>query len=186
MSSTGNRFLVMMGVDAESKAHAARFNASDETAVRKAAGLMGWRIGVATSAKALELARKLPEGKLFESGKGMVPLAREELFYELAKVLSFNSAWISAGVISGTGTGTIPNSSVVKAADVVWSAIQVGSTVLAFDFGEPEIPLWNAAIVTAISKDGETLTARWRDFPQMKSFVLKAKLVGLLRPDIAS
>ena len=182
--SNGNRHLVLMGVDAEGIARAARFNASDEAAVRKAAGLMGMRLGMAKTDKAMVLANKLPEGKIFESGKSLLPRLGEDAFYELAKSLNFDQAWTSSGVISGTRTP--PNSSVVKAADIIWSAIQVGSTVLAFDYGEPEIPLWNAAIVTAISKDGETLTARWRDFPQMKPFILKAKVVGLLRPDIAS
>ncbi len=185
MSSNGNRLLVLIGVNAESKAHAARFSASDEAAVRKAAALMALRVGVAASSKALELARKLPEGKLFEqSGKGLVPLVREEMFYELSKALSFDSAWTAAGVVRGTST--TPNSSHVKAADVIWSAIEVGSTVLAFDYSEPEIPLWNAAIVTAISKDGETLTARWRDFPGCQPISVKRRLVAVLRPDIAS
>src|SRR6185437_7774676 len=99
--SNGNKVLVILNVDDARKAHAARFNAGDEGAVRKAAGLMGMRLGVAKSDKALELARKLPEGKLFDSGKGLVPLVDQDLYYALCGSLTFDQAWMSRGVITG-------------------------------------------------------------------------------------
>src|ERR1051325_8305144 len=45
MSNDRNKTFVMLCVDNERKAHAARFNAGDESAVRKASGLMGMRLG---------------------------------------------------------------------------------------------------------------------------------------------
>src|ERR1700690_824367 len=169
--SNGNRILVMLGVDNERKSHAARFNLSDEAGVRKAAGLMSMRLGVAKTDKALALAHKLPEGKLFESGKSMLPLVRCETFYQLCGNLTFDEAWTTTGIV--TGTGTKPDTATLKASDTVWATIKIGSTVLAFDLADPEVPGWSAAIVTAVSKDGETLTARWRDFPDFKPFVTK-------------
>ena len=182
MSNDRNKTFVMLCVDNERKAHAARFSAGDEGAVRKAAGLMGMRLGVAKTDKALELARKLPEGKLFESGKGMVPLAREDIYYALCANLTFDQAWMSRGVV--TGADSSPDSATLKAADAYWATVKIGSTVLVFDFDEPEYPLWSAAIVTAIAKD--TLTARWRDYPGLKPFTVQRQSVGLLRPSIAS
>jgi len=184
MSSNGNRILVMLGVDSERKSHAARFNPSDEAGVRKAAGLMNMRLGVAKTDKALALAHKLPEGKLFESGKGMVPLVREEAFYELCTSLTFDESWTTAGIV--TGTDAKPDTATLKASDTVWATIKIGSTVLAFDPTDPEIPGWGAAVVTAIAKNGETLTARWRDFPGFKPFTVERHLVGLLRPGTGS
>lgn len=173
--SNGNKMLVMLCVDNERKAHAARFSAGDEGAVRKAAALMCMRLGVAKTDKALELARKLPEGKLF-----MVPLVREDIYYALCGNLTFDHAWTVKGVI--TGTDSSPDSATSKAADSYWATVKVGSTVLVFDLDEPEFPLWSAAIVTAITKDGETLTARWRDYPGLKTFTVPRQSVGLLRP----
>lgn len=182
--SNGNKMLVILNVDDARKAHAARFNAGEEGAVRKAAGLMGMRLGVAKTDKALELARKLPEGKLFDSGKGMVPLVREDIYYALCANLTFDQAWTSRGVV--TGADSSPDSTTLKAADAYWATVKIGSTVLVFDYDEPEFPLWSAAIVTGIARDGETLTARWRDYPALKPFTVQRQSVGLLRPNIAS
>jgi len=178
------KFVVMLGVDNEQKARAARFDPSEEVAVRKAAGLMNYRTGIAKTDQAIELAGKLPEGKLFESGLGMAPLVREETFYKLFEHLTFDAAWNSSGIISGTKPNS--DSSVLKAANELWASIKVGSTVLCFDQTEPAIFGWSAAIVLSISKDGEKLELRWRDWPSFKPFNVERRMVALLRPDICS
>ena len=177
-----NKMLVVIGVSDDRKARAARFDLSHEAAARKAAALMNYRVGIPKSEQAMLLASKLPEGKLFESGLGMIPLCREEVFYKLLELLTFDPTWIVIGVISGRGTTAAPE--VVKAADSVWSAVKVGSTVLAFEGTDPTAFGWNAAIVTAMSKDGATLDLRWRDWPGEKSFRAQRQTVALLRPDV--
>jgi hypothetical protein len=178
-----NKLLVVIGVSDDRKARAARFDLAHEAAARKAAGLMNYRVGIPKSEQAILLASKLPEGKLFESGLGMIPLVREEVFYKLFELLTFDQTWNSLGVISGRGHAA--SSDLVKAADAVWSAIKVGSTVLAFEGTDPTAFGFNAAIVTAISKDGATLDLRWRDWAGEKTFKAQRQTVALLRPDVS-
>src|SRR5579863_7595178 len=153
-----SKLLVVIGVSDDRKARAARFDLAHEAAARKAAALMNYRVGIPKSEQAVLLASKLPEGKLFESGLGMIPLVREEVFYKLFEVLSFDQTWNAIGVISGRGTTATPE--LVKAADAVWAGIRVGSVVLAWESSDPMLFGWSAAIVTAISKDGATLDLR--------------------------
>jgi hypothetical protein len=177
-----NKLLVVIGVSDDRKARAARFDLTQEAAARKAAGLMNYRVGIPKSEQAILLSSKLPEGKLFESGLGMVPLVNETVFYKLLEMLTFDQTWTTLGVISGRGHAAGPD--LVKAADTVWSAIKVGSTVLAFEGTDPTAFGFNAATVTGISKDGATLDLRWRDWPGEKAFKAQSKTVALLRPDV--
>jgi hypothetical protein len=177
-----NKLLVVIGVSDDRKARAARFDLTQEAAARKAAGLMNYRVGIPKSEQAILLAGKLPEGKLFESGLGMIPLVREEVFYKLFELLTFDPTWVSLGVISGRGHSA--SAELVKAADAVWSAIKVASTVLVFEGSDSTAFGWNAAIVVGVSKDGATLDLRWRDWPGEKAFKMQSKTVALLRPDV--
>src|SRR5580704_6710732 len=122
-----NKYLVMLGVGDDRKARAAKFDVSQEAQVRKASGLMNFRVGNAKTDQAAALAAKLPDGKLFESsGLGMVPLTRDEIFLKLYEHLTFDPAWNSTGIISGKVAST--DSNVVKAGETLWGAIKIGST----------------------------------------------------------
>jgi hypothetical protein len=176
------KLLVMMGVADDRKPRAARFEFKDEGTVRKAAAAMNMRVGLAKSDQAATLATRLPPGKLFESGVGLVPLVRSEVFYKLQELLSFDETWTGVGLISGRGTTATPE--LIKAADGVWSSVKVGSTVLAYEGSDQTMFGWNAAIVTAVSKDGLILDLRWRDWPEEKAFRAKLKTVAVFRPDV--
>jgi hypothetical protein len=143
---------------------------------------MGFRVGTAKNEQAAQVVRNLPAGKLFESGKGMVPLVREELFYNLGGLLIYDDLWTTYGVVSGTVSK--PEISVAKAADEYWASIKPGSVVLIHDRTYPGEPCWCAAIVTAVTKDGNRLTARWRDCPGFKPFEVDRRAVALIRPEI--
>jgi hypothetical protein len=177
-ASNKTKHLVVLGVADDRKARAARFALTDEAAVRKMAGLMNFRVGIPKTEQAVALASKLPEGKIFDKS-GLVPLVAEKLFYKLFESLSFDTEWTSAGIISGRENAADPD--LVKAADAVWSAIRVGSIVLAWESPDPTLFGWSAAVVTAVSKDGATLDLRWRDWPE-KAFRSKKSAVGLLCP----
>jgi hypothetical protein len=178
------KYLVLFGVDAERKARAAKFELKDEAAVRKAAGLMNYRVGLAKSDDAMRLASALPDGKLFESGLGMAPMVREETFNKLFEVLSFDDNWISHGLITGAKTNL--DAATIKAANELWCTIKVGSIVLAFDTTYGDYPMWQPAVVVSISKNGETLELRWRDWPGYKPFETQRKFVALFRPDVCA
>jgi hypothetical protein len=177
-----SKLLVILGVTDDRKPRAVQFDIKDEGIVRKAAAAMNMRVGIARSEQAAMLASKLPLGKIYESGVGLVPLVRSELFYKLQELLVFDQTWTEIGVISGRGNSSTPE--LIEAADKVWSAIKVGSVVLAFDNDDPTMFGWGAAIVGAVSKDGLTLDLRWRDWPETKTFKAKRQTIGLLRPDV--
>jgi hypothetical protein len=180
--STKGKFMVVMGVGDDRKPRAACFDSIDDDAVCKAAALMNFRLGIPKSSQATALVSKLPDGKLFESGLGLVPLCSETTFYKLNELLTFDQGWKTSGAI--TGRPTEVEEPVQKAADVLWEAIKPGTTVLTFcdiegDFG------WGAAIVLSASKNGERLDLRWRDWPG-KVFTVDRRSVALLRPEFST
>jgi hypothetical protein len=177
-----NKYLVMLGVGDDRKARAARFDLPDEAGVRRAAGLLNFRVGFAKGDAACAQAGKLPEGKLSESGLGMVPLVAEDKFYLLFKLLSFDAAWDSAGIIPGRPQVT--DAAILEAAEKLWSGIKVGSVVLAFDGSDAEAFGWSAAVVVSIDDKGQTLHLRYRDWPGFKTFQANARSVALLHPEL--
>jgi hypothetical protein len=180
--STKVKHIVMFGAGDDGKARACRFDASQEPAVRKAAGLMNFRVGCPKTEQASALAAKLPEGALLNSGLVAATAIADDVFYKLAKLMTFDNKWNTTGTITGSPQNT--DGALLKSADAMWSAITVGSMVLAFEFVDPEAFGWSAAIVLSISKDGQTLTLRWRDWPG-RAFQAYIKSVALLRPDIS-
>ena len=88
--STRIKHIVMLGVGDDGKARACRFDASQEPAVRKAAGLMNFRVGIPKTEQAATLAAKLSEGTFLEGGLVTVPQVTEDVFYKLAKFLTFD------------------------------------------------------------------------------------------------
>jgi hypothetical protein len=71
-----NGTLVLLGLSSDGKPHAARFNGTDAIALVKAAQSMGLKIGRPDTSEAMTLVRGLPEGKIFASGKALVPLVK--------------------------------------------------------------------------------------------------------------
>ena len=102
--NTKTKFIVMLGVGDDRKPRAACFDAIDNDAVRKAAALMNFRVGVPKTPQASALVSKLPDGKLFESGLGLVPLCSEATFYKLNELLTFDESWKTRGAIVGRPT----------------------------------------------------------------------------------
>ena len=62
-----------------------------------------------------------------------------------------------------------------------WDAIEIGSTVLYRESkAKAEAEGWFECTVIAISKDGRTLSLRWRDYPAFKPFDVRRLAVGLI------
>lgn len=179
MSEKGS-LIVMLGFDAEKMPRAARFKLSDETAALKAAGLTGLQLAYAQSDAAIGLARKLPEGKLYASGKGVVPRVKPDVYAQLAKELEFKT-----DTKSKPTTEPKVDTAVGSAVATLWATIKVGSVVLVFENADPKLPGWYDCVVLAIDKDNETLKVRWRDYPGFKPFNVKRSAVGLARPTTA-
>jgi hypothetical protein len=154
---------VVLGIDGANNPRAAKFAEAEATAACKAAELMGLRLGKADSEKALAALKDIPAGKIFETGKGLVPLVKRELYDQLEKLLTFDP---KAAVPSG---GPDP-----------WAKLKVGSMALVFDKVNGEG--WFEAVVLEVSKNEETLTMRWRDAPELKKFKAARRAVSILSP----
>ena len=183
--------LVVLGLDVDKKPHAAAFSTADEQTVRKAAGLMGMRVGYANDDKARTAARKLPKGKLFATGKALVPLVRRAIFEDLVETLSFDgptkaaaSGDASAGNSPSQGSQPHTSPPAKQGGADLWADIKVGSVVLCRDDGDE--PGWWESVVMAIGPDNESMTVRWRDYPDFKSFPAKRHAVALLGPQAPS
>lgn len=152
---------IVLGIDGANNPRAAKFAESEAVAAGKAAELMGLRVGKADSEKAQAALKDIPAGKIFETGKGLVPLVKRELYDQLEKLLTFD-------------TKSVPYSPVSDP----WAALKVGSMALVFDKVNKEG--WFEAVVLEVSKNGETLTLRWRDAPQLKKFKAVRRAVSIL------
>jgi hypothetical protein len=171
--------IVILGCGNDDKPHAARFELSDLAAARRAAAMMNFRLGKATTDRALALAKNLPEGKIFAPGKGLLPLVKSEIFDELTAHLDFELAGDPPGC---TPAAEDLDPQTRSAVEQLWGQIKAGSQVLVFEQGEGRYPHWCAAIVTAVSKDKETLTVRWRDYYGWGVFPVNRSAVAVLPP----
>ncbi len=76
----------MFGTDSLSKPHASWFPAEEQEAAVKAAGVMGFSTLMVTDAAQVELARKLPRGRIFDGGKAFVPFVKHALYEKITKL----------------------------------------------------------------------------------------------------
>src|SRR5258708_2084781 len=81
--------LVVLGIDIDGKPHGSRFDERDAPFVTRAAQLMGFHvIRVAADNKELHaIAKGLPLGKVFATGRAFVPFVARSAFDKLAKLV---------------------------------------------------------------------------------------------------
>ncbi len=78
--------LVVFGTDSLSKPHASWFPAEEQEAAINAAGVMGFSTLVVATDEQVELARKLPRGRIFDGGKAFVPFVKHVLHVKIIKL----------------------------------------------------------------------------------------------------
>lgn len=89
----GKTIIVVFGLDKNDKPRAARFGPEDREAATTAASLMGLSVARAETTPAIVMARQdLPQGRVFRSGKALVPLVKWGLYDKLCRVLTPYSA----------------------------------------------------------------------------------------------
>jgi len=76
-------YLIMYGLGEDSRPRAARFQSSDRTTVEKAAGLMRFNLVEAKAEHLIKLAKQLPAGKIFATGRSLVPYVRQPIYEQL-------------------------------------------------------------------------------------------------------
>jgi hypothetical protein len=170
---TQDAILVIYGLGKDTKPRLARFAQSEEDAALRAAHAMGLGVGRAETPEAIALAKNLPAGKPYATGKSLLPLAKKDTYDKLLKAITPLDPELVAKALEATPAGPASQGS-------PWSEIRVGSVVLALDPEPgPERSYW-PAVVTEVSKDGRTLFMRWKNFPTPKPFSAKRVAVGLI------
>ena len=163
--------LIVLGRDEVGKPQAARFSANQLDQVVKAAKAMNLVIGKADGAALAELAKTLPNGRLYATGRGFVPPVRQSLYDKLLEQLKLAGQPVPEPTdVSVPAAPGLP---------VNWDKVEVGQMVIG---GEGQA--WYPAVV--IARDGDMLTLKWRDYPQEPTVIRHASAVALLKPNPVS
>ena len=183
-TSDDSSVLLVLGLDADGKPHGSRFNETDSALVEKAAGLMGFSVARVTEPELRQVAAKLPEGRVFGSGKAFVPFIKRSVYDQLATAIADPPQY-------DLGPGS-EDDSPSQASDLnaeqdeggtelppdPWSEISVGEEVLCRD----DEGWWEAVVVETAGPD-QPITVRWRDFPKEPRFTVPRRNVAVIGPD---
>jgi hypothetical protein len=153
---------VLFGTDEHGKPRAAYFEAVNPDLITKAAAAMKLQLFQPVTANQIELAKKLPVGRIHANGTGFVPPIRGDLYSALQLAAQPSAA---SPAVPAQG---LPQD---------WDRIQVGHLVIAH---ENMIEGWWEAIV--IAADNDMLTLRWRDYPKVAPITRHRTAVALLKP----
>jgi hypothetical protein len=147
--------LIVLGRDDSGKPLGARFPSDQASLVAKAAKAMNLTVAKANGGALVELAKKLPTGRLYATGRGFVPPVRRGLYDELIEQLQLAGQSVPKELDQRNGERAVPGLP-TSCADIA-----VGHLVIAH---EDAINGWWEAIVLA--RDGDMLTLKWRDYDQ--------------------
>jgi len=158
--------LVVFGVDDECRPHAAWFPKTKAEPARAAAKQLGFNVSEVSNGVASDLIPKLSEGRIHTAGANAIPEIREDVY---AKVVSALNAKGEAGQDRATP--------VVSERPASFDAIKPGHVLLA---QESLVLGWWEAVV--LSRSGDKLTLRWRDYPKQAAVTVPLSAVALLNP----
>lgn len=180
--------LIVLGRDEAGKAHASWFAEADRPLAETAARLMGFAaLGVAADG-VRALARHLPQGKVFASGRAFVPFVRASLYEQLLDHLpegAVEAARAAAEADTADAPQTEPTgpnayaeaSGREQTRD--WKTLKKGDIVLACE--KPGEPWYPATIVE--EKGSGLVVLRWRDYEDDPAITRRREHLGLLHPD---
>lgn len=189
--------LVVLGVDDTGKARASRFTPADSEQAVLAARLMNMHAVNVIDVELRKVAGELPLGRIYATGRGLVPFVKRELYDKLAVLLGTDAeqkdqrlahlkteaeirqakqTTVPDGSAGESVVGSEGNAGEPGSGDP-WAGIRVGTTVLARSAASDEG--WFEAVVSSIAGNDE-LTLRWRDFSGEPVFKRKRRAVGVL------
>jgi hypothetical protein len=172
--------LIVLGRDEAGKPRAARFPTGHDGLVAKAAKAMNLAVCKADGEVLAELAKKLPPGRLYSTGRGFVPSVGQSLYGKLVEQLKLAGQPVPNEADQPNGK----QSAAAQAAPGLptsWDDVAVGHLVIA---QEAKWDGWWEAIVLA--RDGDMLTLKWRDYPWQPNVQRHAGSVALLKPSPVS
>jgi hypothetical protein len=177
---------VVLGIDVDGRPHASRFEERDAPFVQRAAELMGFYVIhiPPDSTELYGITEALPLGEIFAAGRAFVPFVGRSAFDKLAALVEGDITVRAPRPIGAMPTAsdgspaTDDETAPPGAYETLWSAVEIGSTVLA---PQPsEYDGWWESVVVAVN--GDDLTLRWRDGPPKKPFRVSRRNVALLHP----
>jgi hypothetical protein len=173
--ANGTAELIVLGRDESGKPRAARFPAGHDNLVAKAAKAMNLTVCKPVDNEMAELAKKLPPGRLYSTGRGFVPSVGQSLYGKIVEQLKLAGQPVPGepDEPNGDQSGAAP---AAPGLPISWDDIAVGHLVIAH---ENAIEGWWEAIVLA--RDGDMLTLKWRDYPQQANVVRHLGAVALLK-----
>ncbi|MER8646816.1 hypothetical protein [Mesorhizobium sp. M1252] len=188
-TSTALPALIVLGLDDGGKAHASWFGEAETDQAEKAAGMMGMAALRASTDELRDLAGKLPQGKVFASGKAFVPFVKTTVFDKIATHLPSSFKWPARAAKPAAEKpkpGKKASAAAAQAGDPNegltvpegWDKIVFGSLVLACENADEG---WFHAHVIQVSADG-LFTLKWRDFPDWPVIVRRTHHLALLHP----
>lgn len=183
--------MIVLGLDDGGKAHASWFGEADVGMAERAAGMMGMAaLAVADADELRDLAGRLPQGKVFESGRAFVPFVKRTLYDAISTHLPAGYQFPVKAVDERPSPKKTKKASAASAPEsgpkrpephrpTDWEKIEVGSLVLAT---EGPYEGWFEAQVVKISPEG-LCTLRWRDWLDVPVFTRKLIHIALLHPE---
>ncbi len=179
-AANGTAELIVLGRDEAGKPRAARFPAGHDRLVAKAAKAMNLTVCKADGAALAEIAKKLPSGRLYATGRGFIPSVGRNLYSKIVEQLRLagQPVPVEADQPNGEQSGT---AQAAPALPTSWDDIAAGHLVIAQEALDDG---WWEAIVLA--RDGDMLTLKWRDYPDEANVLRHAGAVALLKPSPVS
>lgn len=181
-----NAAWIMVGLDDQGKPHASWFAEDDGDAAAVAADLMDMALIGVSNDELAAIAKGLPRGKLFDSGKAFVPFVKRTTYDRLATYLDDDYlAATAARVEAAAAAASAAEEDYAKASKGEvparqpedWSRLLVGDLVLARETAEEG---WFEAI--AVEATDDRFRLRWRDWPELPTFTRAITDIALLHP----
>lgn len=179
---------LILGRDNNDRPHAAWFMPGQLEQAESAATSMGmFFVAVGENQDLAAIATKLPKGKLFDSGKAFVPFVGGGAFDQLLPFAPPAAAEHkepkprvpkvkAAAPAEDPATPPAPTPGIDLPKD--WSAIKVGSVVLASETREDG--WWEAKVTEA--KPNNVFILAWVDWPDLEPFVRHRERLALMFP----
>lgn len=162
--------IVVAGLDSEGKPHGAQFSQDQAKLATKAAKLMGLGVGHANTEIALAVAKQLPRGRVYASGRAFAPLIKHTVYEQLQQVVTLERDTSAPDTPVANQLATDP-----------WQQLKVGSVAL---YGGKYVEEgWWEVVVREISKDGQTMTCVWRGAPKEKAVKCRRNELGIIGPE---
>jgi hypothetical protein len=168
---TATPSLIVLGFDEQQKPRGARFVDAKPDLVAKAAELMGLKVYEASPPELAELAKKLPLGRLYATGRGFVPNIRQSLYSDLVVALGLEP---QAALSKNGDKDSLP---AARGLPRSWNEIAAGHLVIAQE--SLEYGWWEAIV---LERKGDTFTLQYRDYPHLPKFVRHRSGIALMCP----